>query len=58
MTVKAVLKRRPKVALAYAGINIEPKGPAIRTVPISLSVQEAMGSLWVCSIVEGLGHSL
>lgn len=57
MTVKAVLKRRPKVALAYAGINIEPKGPAIRTVPISLSAQ-AMGNLWVCSIVEGLGHSL
>lgn len=36
MTLKAILKRRPKMFLASARISIEPKGQLQGPVPISL----------------------
>lgn len=53
MTVKAVLKRRPKMFLASAGISIEPKGTATRTAPHFCSIQEAMGSVGLLGEAQG-----
>lgn len=51
MTAKVVLKRRPEMFSASAGISIEPKEAAARKSPISLF---SSGGLWVACMSAAL----